>query len=104
MSTAHDEAFCCLLATQCSCSLKSLQLCLPSLQVTWEYIYSYPLPIIAKLFTGSTLNGTLVNAFNLRQTVLSNYTTAIAGPNHDTLYTQAWLDLSQVGLHWVISM
>ncbi|DBB11917.1 hypothetical protein WJX82_007641 [Trebouxia sp. C0006] len=90
-----------------SASLQSIS------NVTWEYIYSYPFPIIAKLFTGSTLNGTLVNAFNLRQTVLSNYTTAIAGPNHDTLYTQAWLDLSQgpqlltvpafeTGRYWIV--
>ncbi|KAK9796634.1 hypothetical protein WJX73_004944 [Symbiochloris irregularis] len=85
----------------------------------WEYIYSWPLPILAKTYASVTGNGTKVNVYNQRATALANVSsgaTAPAGgvtPNHDTLYAQAVLDLSQgpqiftipqfpAGRYWVV--
>ncbi|KAK9828758.1 hypothetical protein WJX72_001942 [[Myrmecia] bisecta] len=86
---------------------------------TWEYIYTWPLPILAKSYASVTANGTKINTYNLRATALSNVSsgaTAPAGgvtPNHDTLYSQAILDLSQgpqvftippfpTGRYWIV--
>ena len=74
------------------------------LQASWEYIYSWPLTILAKTYASVSLNGTKPNQYNLRAQALANVSSgglAPAGgvtPNHDTLYSQAILDLSQVGL------
>lgn len=68
-----------------------------SLQVAWNYIVTYPLPLIAKSVAAATANGTAVNSFFLSNDHLSNYNdTGGVTPNHDTLYNQAFLDLSQV--------
>ncbi len=73
------------------------------LQASWEYIYSWPLTILAKTYASVSLNGTKPNQYNLRAQALANVSSgglAPAGgvtPNHDTLYSQAILDLSQVG-------
>ena len=74
------------------------------LQAAWGYIYSWPLPILAKTYSSVSGNGTKINRYNQRAVALANVSsgaTAPAGgvtPNHDTLYAQAILDLSQVAV------
>lgn len=67
------------------------------LQIAWEYIYTFPVPLVAKTLALGSANGTAVNTFYLRSSRLANSNdTAVVTPNHDTIYSQAWLDLSQV--------
>ena len=67
------------------------------LQIAWEYIYTFPLPLVAKTLALGSANGTAVNTFYLRSNRLANSNdTGVVAPNHDTIYSQAWLDLSQV--------
>lgn len=50
-------------------------------------------------------NGTAVNTFYFRNNRLATSNdTNVAAPNHDTLYSQAWLDLSQVAAATVVSL
>ena len=70
------------------------------LQIAWEYIYTFPVPLVAKTLALGSANGTAVNTFFLRSGRLANSNdTAVVAPNHDTIYSQAWLDLSQVLWH-----
>ncbi|KAL0038112.1 hypothetical protein WJX79_003329 [Trebouxia sp. C0005] len=63
-------------------------------QIAWEYI-SYPLPVLAKSLASVSLNGTAINTFSSRSNHLSVPSDNGLTPNHDTIYTQGWLDLSQ---------
>ena len=66
-------------------------------QIAWEYIYSFPIPFVAKTLALGSANGTAVNTFYLRSNRLATSNdTAVVAPNHDTIYSQGWLDLSQV--------
>lgn len=66
-------------------------------QIAWEYIYSFPIPFVAKTLALGSANGTAVNTFYQRSNRLANSNdTTVVAPNHDTIYDQAWLDLSQV--------
>ena len=66
-------------------------------QIAWQYIITYPLPLIAKSLATASANGTAINTFHLSNDHLANYNdTGGVTPNHDTLYNQAFLDLSQV--------
>ena len=52
---------------------------------------------MAKTLALGSANGTAVNTFYLRSNRLATSNdTAVVAPNHDTIYSQAWLDLSQV--------
>nr|QOL01276.1 putative extracellular protein TR9_078 [Trebouxia lynnae] len=65
-------------------------------QIAWEYIYSFPIPFVAKTLALGSANGTAVNTFYLRSNRLATSNdTAVVAPNHDTIYSQGWLDLSQ---------
>ena len=68
-------------------------------QIAWQYIVTYPLPLIAKSLAAASANATAINTFYLSNDHLANYNdTGGVTPNHDTLYNQAFLDLSQVQL------
>lgn len=63
-------------------------------QIAW---YTYPLPIVAKTLAVGSANGSAVNTFYARSNHLSTSNdTSVVAPNHDTIYSQSWLDLSQV--------
>ena len=88
---------------------RNIASCLTSLcrcsQIAWEYIYTYPFPIVAKTLAVGTANGTAVNTFYLRSDHLATSNdTSVVAPNHDTIYSQAWLDLSQVRTRHVLRM
>ncbi len=65
-------------------------------QIAWEYIYSYPLPVLAHTVASLSGNGTAVNTFYSKSNHLSVPADNSLTPNHDTIYSQAELDLSQV--------
>ncbi len=66
------------------------------LQISWQYIATEPLPLVAKLLAAGSANGTASNSFYATSNHLYNYNdTTVNSPNHDTLYSQAFLDLSQ---------
>ena len=65
-------------------------------QIAWEYIYSYPLPVLAKTVASVSANGTAINTFHSKSNHLTIPADNSLTPNHDTIYSQAWLDLSQV--------
>lgn len=68
-------------------------------QIAWNYIISYPFPFIAKSLAANSGNATAINTFYSSNTQLGNYNlTGTVTPNSDTLYNQAFLDLSQVPL------
>lgn len=70
-------------------------------QIAWEYIYSYPLPIVAKTLAGGSANGTGANSFYAHVNHLSTPDdNGVVAPNHDTVYGSAFLDLSQVRGCW----
>ena len=69
------------------------------MQIAWEYIYSYPLPVLTKSLARVSLNGTAINTLSSRSNHLSIPSDNGLTPNHDTIYTQGWLDLSQVMSH-----
>ncbi|DBA92269.1 TPA: hypothetical protein ACH3X2_003703 [Trebouxia sp. C0005] len=64
-------------------------------QIAWEYIYSYPLPVLAHTVASLSGNGTAVNTFYSKSNHLSVPADNSLTPNHDTIYSQAELDLSQ---------
>ena len=68
------------------------------MQIAWEYIYSYPLPVLAKTLASVSANGTAINTFYSKSNHLAVPSDNSLTPNHDTIYSQAWLDLSQVTL------
>lgn len=60
---------------------------------------TYPLPFIAKSLAANSGNATAINTFYASNTRLANYNdTGTVTPNHDTVYNQAFLDLSQASL------
>lgn len=90
--------------------------CIPSLlaHTSQQHVLTL-VGLRVQTYASVTANGTKVNVYNQRATALANVSsgaTAPAGgvtPNHDTLYAQAVLDLSQVstqiqadlaGQHW----
>ena len=71
----------------------------PGLQIAYQYIYTYGIPLYSKSLAGSSANGTQINSFYASNDHLANYNdTGGVTPNHDTLYNLAFLDLSQVAL------
>lgn len=67
------------------------------MQIAWNYIVTFPLPVLAKSLAGGSANATVINAFYTARLRLFTYTdTLVVTPNSDTLYISAFLDLSQV--------
>ena len=67
------------------------------MQIAWNYIVTYPLPFVAKSLAANSGNATKINTFFASNDHLSNASdVGTVTPNHDTLYNQAFLDLSQV--------
>lgn len=69
------------------------------LQIAFQYIVTYAIPLYSKSLAGNSANGTQINSFYSSNDHLANYNdTGGVTPNHDTLYNLAFLDLSQVKL------
>ncbi|KAK9797406.1 hypothetical protein WJX73_006787 [Symbiochloris irregularis] len=63
-------------------------------QAAWNFIWGYPLPIMGFTMASSLKHGP-VNEFQYASTLSNASSTGVVTPNHDTLYSQVWLDLSE---------